>query len=449
MDELAAAQQRLGRALDRARAGEDRQLAQQVRERGEQVANLFGGLLRMTRVHAPDNKAFDQPVAELRTALVALLDLLGTIHLVAVGDQTYVNEVRVRSPKGKTDLGTELGAHNIGGLTFHAAPEEAGLRRLLGLLGGKPAPTDRRGAIERALKESGADGVELTPVYRFRLGGEEEPDRAPRRPLDVAAEALQRLSETWDNLVAGRQPNVLPLRRVVAELCKVGVGAEELWGPLPDAPAHVQHAFRVCQLVLVTGQAAGLAEGILQDLGVAGLLHDAGYAHRVGGAAPGFAAHPGAGARVLLRQLGFHEAKVRRALAALEHHRDARDEQRRPTLFARAIRIAEDYDNLCRRGGGGLSPTMALCTMVPGAGTRYDPVLFQLLANRLGYYPPGTHLVLADGRLVRAVSLVRGPETFQTPRAVVVREANGAAPAQPLTVDLAEGGQVAKVARAP
>ena len=48
MDELDRAQSELGRALGRARSGEDRDLANQVRERGEQVATLLAGLLKLS-----------------------------------------------------------------------------------------------------------------------------------------------------------------------------------------------------------------------------------------------------------------------------------------------------------------------------------------------------------------------------------------------------------------
>ena len=65
MDELAQAQQSLGRSIDRARAGEDPQLAGTVREKGEQMVGLLFGLLRTSRAYAPDNPALNQPVAEL------------------------------------------------------------------------------------------------------------------------------------------------------------------------------------------------------------------------------------------------------------------------------------------------------------------------------------------------------------------------------------------------
>jgi hypothetical protein len=132
---------------------------------------------------------------------------------------------------------------------------------------------------------------------------------------------------------------------------------------------------------------------------------------------------------------------MRRALALLQHHRDA-DDRLRPGLFARILRVAEDYDNLARRSGR-LSPTMALALMLKGAGTRYDPVLVQLLINALGAYPPGTLMRLEDGRVVRSAAPARGPEAFATPLARCVRLADGSpAPPDRPFVDLRGAGRV-------
>src|SRR5512140_313546 len=96
-DDLSRAQLSIVRVLARARAGEDRDLAEQVRERGEAMATVLAGLLKLTRIHAADNHAFDAPLAELTRALERLVELLGTVHVVCVEDQVFVNEVRVRS----------------------------------------------------------------------------------------------------------------------------------------------------------------------------------------------------------------------------------------------------------------------------------------------------------------------------------------------------------------
>ena len=95
-DEIRNAQVQLGTALSQARAGEDREISRRVREKGEQFAKIFYGLLRMTRIHSLDNVVFEPPIQDFRSVLESLCKLLGTVHLICVEDQVYVNDVRIR-----------------------------------------------------------------------------------------------------------------------------------------------------------------------------------------------------------------------------------------------------------------------------------------------------------------------------------------------------------------
>jgi HD domain len=439
-DDLSRAQEELARALGRARIGEDRALANQVRELGERLAHLLAGLLRMTRLHSPDNSAFNKPVEELHHTLVQLHELLGSVHLVAVEDQVYVNDIRIRAGEkasGTRELGGELQRHNLGGITFHQALDGPAIRTLIGLVGGSPAPREPRNTLARALHAAGVTGLELAGRFRFRMASEDTRETSDTR--DFVSRALTATDEGFQNLAAGRVPNPLPLRRLVSELLERDPASEELWAEPADSPHYAIHQLRVAQLALLVGREMGLSQSVLQDLGVAALYHDCGYAAGGAGASGvgvSFEHHAGAGARLLLRQRGFHEAKMRRILAVLQHHRDA-GERPHPGLFGRILRVAEDYDTLARRSGK-LSPTMALALMLKWAGSRYDAAILQLLINGLGAYPPGTLLQLEDGRVVRSAVPARGPDTFAAPLARCLRLEDGSpAPSDLPLVDLA------------
>jgi HD-GYP domain-containing protein (c-di-GMP phosphodiesterase class II) len=438
-DDIARAQETLARALGRARIGEDRALANRVRELGERLAHLLAGLLRMTRMHSPDNSAFNKPIADLHTALVELQELLGSVHLVAVEDQVYVNDIRIRSGDKASsiqELGAELQRHNAGGLTFHLPLEADAIRSLIGCLSEAPAASEPRNSLARALHAGGVRGLELQGRYRFRMASEET--RETSDPRDFVTRALTATDEAFQNLAAGRVPNPLPLRRIVTELLERGFAAEELWLERPSAPPYAFHQLRVAQLALLVGRALALPPSVLQDLGTAALYHDCGYA--AGGAgstgvAVGFERHALAGARLMLRQKGFHEAKLRRLVSILQHHRDASDPLG-VSLFGRVLRVAEDFDTLSRRAGS-LPPTHALAVMLKWAGTRYDPVILQLLVNALGAYPPGTLLRLPDGRVARSALPAANAEAFAHPVARCLRLADGsAAPADLPLLDL-------------
>lgn len=440
MDDLQRAQSNLAKALARSKAGEDKVLVAQVRERGEQFANLLNGLIRMGRVHAPDNHAFDQPVQDLKRTLEELTGLLGSVQLVTVEDQVYLNDVRMKVPSTPNhDLGSELHRHNVGGITFQGEVSPPQLRRLVALLGGKAAPQHPRNSLISTLRAEDIRNVELFGIYRFRMS---EDEGSGDDPLSVVKRVVRQVEDTWDNLASGRQANVLALRRLVVDLIGVGPGNEALWlAELPQASPHGLHAFKVTQLVLLMAQSIGLPPGLQQDFGVAALTHDVGYAVP-GVLPPSLEGHPMNGARALLRQLGFHEAKVRRAFGALYHHAEVDTAGRKTPLIGRMLRIAEDYENMIRPGGGGNTPPEALARLAGGANRHYDAVLVQLLINALGQFPPGTYLGLEDGRIVKSCSCVRSADLFARPRALVVRAADGSQPQRRELIDLGTEGKV-------
>jgi hypothetical protein len=442
MDELAQAQSSLGRALGRARAGEDRELAQKVREGGEQLSHMLGGLLKLTRTHSPDNHAFDAPVAEFSRALAALHDLLGTVHLVTVEDQVYVNDIRIRSEGkgGGKDLGSELRRHNTGGLSFHGPLEEAQVRLLVAGLAGQAGPEAPRHTLSTWLTEQGLSAVELSGIYRFQTT-QVDADAPRRDPGEVLGRLLELVGETFENVDAGRVLNPLPMRRLLIEAMEAGIEAPAFWLAFPDCPPHSAHAVEVAMNALLIGKAARLPAGFLQDLGIAALVHDAGYlAHGVGDGAAGLARHPVEGARIVLRQRGFSEAKLRRLRAVLEHHRDFGDAALRPSTFGAILRIAEDYANVVRLYGAKVTRDAALGAMLKAGGKLYHPVLAQLLVNALGRFPPGTLVELADGRFGRSTAPARGEELWDKPLVRLLDPATR----QPVgeLVDLARGGVI-------
>lgn len=445
-DDLSRAQARLSRAMGRARAGEDRELAQKVREGGEALVSVLCGLLKMSRVHAADNRAFDPPVAELTRVSAALHELLGTLQLVTVEDQVYLNDVRVRSEgkAGVCELGAELAKHNVGGLGLHAPLDGPAVRALVTAFAGEPAASGPRTALAAALAARGVRAVELLPRFRFRAQGEGE--QAVLDPHEALRRALRLSEDSFDQITAGWAVNPLPLRRAMAELLDVGPGRPELWEALGEGLPHASHAVSVALLALLVGRAAGLGAAALQDLGLAALLHDAGYAHLPADHAQGpegLARHPGEGARVLLRQRGFNAAKLRRLRAVLDHHCDHAGPGAAPPGLGAILRAAEDYTTLLRVHGARISPSDALGALQRAAGRYYDPAVVQLLVNALGAYPPGTLLELGDGRYARSVSPARSPETFARPLVRVydlrTRALSGA------RVDLALGGVVRRV----
>jgi len=431
VSEIELVQRGLQKALLRAGLADDRELAGRVREEGRRLVFLLNGLIRSSRMYTSDNAALEGPATELAEVLAGLCGVLGAVHLVLVEDQAYVNDVRLRvSPQEQAvvaGLISELDRHDVGGISFHGPLTPPAAKALARAISEAPGAGGRtRRALARRI--AGVGDVELTGRYRFRLRGEVQ--ARSLRHADVVRRSAGVIREANRNLAAGRLPNPLPVRRAVIELLEsLGdddgrAGAEPLRRH-PSLHPGEQHLLAVCSLALVLGRRLGLPESARSDLGVTALLHDVGYARHAS-----FARHAAVGAQTLLRQRGFHEAKVRRIRAVLDHHRPCAGPEGAapPSLSARILRIADDYDVLTasRAGLAGVPPPTAQGAMWAARGGTYDPDLMALFVQAMGLYPPGSLLELSDRRWVVVVSGGRDAERFSWPRVRVVRDEDGA-----------------------
>ncbi len=450
-----AAQEDLEKALETARAGEDKELAAKVREIGERLGKRLMGCIRLFQIHDKGNDAFNQPMEEFEEILTDLNDLLGAVHIVMVENQVYVNDIRVRfDPRNDhgQDLNETFNRHLCGGASFHQVPDNLQLRKLLEKLAGPPTEEGHpRRNLVTWLENQGMSFVDLQPVYRFRMHGEER-KRQDKEFQKVYSGSTLKVSETWNSMESGRHPNPVGLRRLITDFIDLtdGQESEELMTATIDdrAPPHVRHTLHVTALALLIGKELQLPEAVLADLGVAAMYHDMGYTEKEDGFAPPFERHGSCGARILLRQRGFHEAKIYRLLSCLQHHRDF-DDDRTPSLFARILRIADDYDTMTRprREGPLLVPPDALASMWAQAGTYYDPLILQVFVNRLGRYPPGSILKLTDGRWGVVLCSNRGPGLFDKPIVRIARAADGEEPGEFEMVDLSFEASIAEIVR--
>ena len=192
-------------ALEKARGARDRTLAAQVREEGERFARGLLALGRLSHTHQADNLVFRQPSERCAAALGALASQLGSVHLVVLDEQVYVNDVRVRF-EGLDDAAGRLEAwlqpHDAGGFSFHRALDAQELQFLRNLHGpvavgvgrddGKDLDPAGQGAPENLKVMRQCVEVDLEPgVARRRCGLQglgrrgvpREPSSAPLRSL--------------------------------------------------------------------------------------------------------------------------------------------------------------------------------------------------------------------------------------------------------------------------
>ena len=175
------------------------------------------------------------------------------------------------------------------------------------------------------------------------------------------------------------------------------------------------HSVAVCALMMNFGRHLGLDESVVQDLGVAGLLHDLGKVavadeilNKKGGLSDvewhSVRAHPIAGHGLLQNSPGVPEAALE---VSLRHHEKV-DGSGYPgglrgealSLFARMGAICDVYDAVTsdRPYKSPWTPCEAL-TEMRGWDGHFDRALLDRFADSLGIYPVGTLVRLSTGEL--------------------------------------------------
>lgn len=186
-----------------------------------------------------------------------------------------------------------------------------------------------------------------------------------------------------------------------------------------------QHSVAVSALLVRLGMAEGFTEARLLDLGLGGLLHDAGKmavpdevlnkpAALTDGEYDIMKGHVGAGETILRATPGLPEAAL---LVAAQHHERFEGHGypvglrgKQISLLGRMAAIADVYDALTSRRvyHEALPPPMALARIYEWGQQHFDMHLVQRFVQALGIYPVGSLVRLESGHLAVVVDTRSG-----------------------------------------
>lgn len=192
-----------------------------------------------------------------------------------------------------------------------------------------------------------------------------------------------------------------------------------------------EHCMNVCLLAVVFGRRLGLRKQQLINLGLCGLLHDAGKA-RVPPEIlnkPGrldererkiMMQHPALGKSLLEEKKDAYQEAVE---VAFSHH-ERPDGKGYPrglpakdiSLFTKIISIVDVYDAVTgdRVYAKGRPITDAMRIIYEGRGSQFDADLALAFLQTIGVYPPGTLVELANGCLAVVADRSKGPRHLPT-----------------------------------
>lgn len=258
------------------------------------------------------------------------------------------------------------------------------------------------------------------------LAPQREPDRTRRgysgecrRAKRVIERSHKAVSDMFDNARLGRAVEarkMVPLAKSVADSIERDAKALINLVRLKAKDEYTYlHSVAVCALMINFARHLHLDEDVVQDLGVAGLLHDVGKVaiadnilNKAGGLSEherhSVRGHPDAGHQLLTNSPDVPEA----ALEVCRHHHEKVDGGGYPlglkgeelSLFARMGAICDVYDAVTsnRPYKDAWTPCDALTEMQQWKG-HFDPRLLEQFADSLGIYPIGSLVRLSSGEL--------------------------------------------------
>jgi len=214
------------------------------------------------------------------------------------------------------------------------------------------------------------------------------------------------------------------------------------------------HAVNVAVLALVQGEALGLDRQILNDLGIAALLHDVGkikvpeeILKKPDKLTPEefelIKEHPADGAKILMKTAGISKMAY---VVTFEHHirydlggyPAVSREKRDLNLGSLLVRIADTYDAMRsnRYYAKEKPPEKTIIEMEEASGREFEPVLLRKFIRLIGVYPPGTLVRLDTGEICFVFQT--NPSDPYRPRVKMVIDSNGSKIENPQEVNLEE-----------
>ena len=232
------------------------------------------------------------------------------------------------------------------------------------------------------------------------------------------------------------------VRRSASQLiqCESSVGFH-LIRSIRDGDSLLLHSLNVAFISMLIAKDAGWEPIMIQDAGLAGLVHDLGEmkiptqitrkkTELTKAEVNYIRMHPNYG----FEQLNQMNAYTKEVRLAVQQHHECLDGSGYPlglrsdaiSPLAKLIGIVDTYEELLhpRNGIMTLTPNQVISILFKKADKQYDKSLIQLLIKVLGIYPPGSFVVLTDG----TIGLVMSSEPSASLKPVILPYEKGRVP---------------------
>jgi len=436
---------------------------------GRALVVALNASIRAVRLYPVENTAVQNAIAELGNASERVLEAEQRCELRCVGDQFFVNDVRLRLAfDNYAAVASLLGlfrGSGMGGLLVHEPPASRAWVVLLSFLQSPPlglAPEGRIDRLRERLAQAGIESVELLD--------ESDPSKLPASAPDVRERArrtyARSLEVTRDVITSarlGRSQGLRQAKRAVQGIVdSIMSDSASLLGltTLRDFDEYTfVHSVNVCILSVALGRRLGFSKAQLLDLGLASLLHDVGKAripldilNKAGALDERELAimrtHTWQGVLSLFALPTDAMRPWLSMLAAYEHHMridfSGYPAVRRPrvlTLYSKIIAVADAFDAATTERvyrDSAWTPHDALRGMRDNRRLGLDPSLVKAFINLVGIYPVGSLVVLDTYELAVVMSPNPQPTALSRPLVRIIMDDRGNPIDAPELVDLTE-----------
>ena len=270
----------------------------------------------------------------------------------------------------------------------------------------------------------------------------------------IRQRARNNVKSIFDRIIAGDKPDLDTAKSVADEFVSTCLYKNEVFMNMllvkETLECEVNHAINVSILSIALGRRLGLPTYELENLGLAGLLHDVGmltmpeYVYRESSSLSDsefktLMSHSEKGFEMLKQCGGLNETVLQ---AVLQHHEKANGTgypegllERQITKNAKIISIADTYDTITsdRPYSKGRSPVQAIKMIFGWSGKHFNETLVKFFVSLLGVYPVGTILRLETNEVGIVYEVSRGSST--KPKILVIIDESGQE-VEPFPVDL-------------
>lgn len=379
----------------------------------------FSSSIHIAKVFQTKSQTLIQHAKKMHQFLADLFKELKKIELTVSANHLFFNDERASVEMGIVgryrSLIHDLKTLSIGSIVFEKIPELEEIVSFLCCLGTDLAASKH--SFEKISDNLKKEGVKSIKIIRI-----EDSNQLDGILRSIRKEALSSLLESigyLKKITIEEEANIFEAKRIVRKFTELLFQERSYLIALTiikDIGSYTfNHSANVCILSIAMGIELGLSRKDLLELGIAALFHDLGKIDIPGDILnkpdtltnieyEKIKQHPYLSAERIIFLKGIDDVPIFALRGVLEHHLDYSGagypivSTRKPTLFARIIRIVDSYDAMTtpRIYQNVRSPFEALQYIVKSKEI-YDPALVKVFLDIMGIYPPGTIVLLKGG----------------------------------------------------